>query len=153
MLVKSLINNLADKMLNSKVSNEILLNQNTVNISVEKKTFYLVKAKGCNINETVFIVLHITNNMVNIVQILACIVLSAFLELDNHMSKIHARALCKMIYAHFLSLGHTPVLRDQINDCSNLGSGIRVILDILASRREENSYLLNCATKILQLKL
>jgi hypothetical protein len=70
-------------------------------------------------NGTVFISLHVTNNTVNIVQMLALIVLSAFFELDYHLLKIDAGALWKRTYAHLVLLGLILVLRDQVNDCSN----------------------------------
>ena len=70
-------------------------------------------------NETVFIALLATNNTVNIVQMLAIIVLSAFFELDYHLLKIDAGTLWKRTYAHLVLLGLIPVLRDQVNDRFN----------------------------------
>lgn len=52
--------------------------------------FYLVEAKTCSINEMVFIVLHVTNNIINIVQMLAIIILHVLIEFDYHSLKIHA---------------------------------------------------------------
>lgn len=49
-------------------------------------------------NVMVFITLHATNNMVNIVQMLAIIVLSVIFEFDYHLQKLDVGALWRMTY-------------------------------------------------------
>lgn len=104
-------------------------------------------------NETVFIALLATNNTVNIVQMLAIIVLSAFFELDYHLLKIDAGTLWKRTYAHLILLGLIPVLRDQVNDRFNSRARNKSDIRDSASTRVEDSYLLNCATEISRFKL